>query len=679
MKKGLLFFVHIFFCNTFLLAQNGNGTGGGNQWQFLGPPGIGIGVQSIHFYINSIAADNSGKFYVAGSVPGTGAVVTDNYIMEWDGTNWSEVGNSSMPYYPIGGGYSITVDDSGNVYIAGAGKYSNYNYVSKWNGTTWSVLGTGVNELISTVLPCIAVDDSGNVYASVYNDVYSNINNNYSLVYGNNYSILKWNGTTWSLLGSGKNSLNANNFINSIATDRFGNVYAAGLFTNSNGQYYIAKWDGTSWKQMGAGFNPGAYSNSNPYTVTVITDDAQNVYAAGPFLKSGNINYVARWDGTAWVEIGSGSNALNANGTIYSIAVDKRTGYIYAGGSFIDTWGYEYVAKWDGTTWSGVGVNNTGEDEFGTVIGPILVAVDCPGNVYAASIFLDVSSSANVYKWHSEDLPPVTPLVLNNDVITTSCPDNTIINELSNDTYDPNDLTGITVTDVVYGKASVLSNNQISYVPPVQFTGQDTIGYQICANISACSTACIKAKIIVNVLARDSSLIKANIDTSSILGCHTVQKNLLANDIFSDSTFITMTIIQNPNHGQYTLSGKGGISYTSAHNFEGSDTISYNICKNTCTTWCSQSLYTIQVEKPNLTIPNLITPNSDNKNDCFVVKNLSPDSRMEIYNSWGDMVFHSDSYKDDWCGDNLNDGVYYYYYKDTCYNTTDKGWVEITR
>lgn len=63
-----------------------------------------------------------------------------------------------------------------------------------------------------------------------------------------------------------------------------------------------------------------------------------------------------------------------------------------------------------------------------------------------------------------------------------------------------------------------------------------------------------------------------------------------------------------------------------------------------------------------LFIPNVITPNGDGLNDKFVILGLSayPGSPIMIYNRWGNMVFQSSSYQNDWTGKGLNDGTYYY-------------------
>ena len=70
---------------------------------------------------------------------------------------------------------------------------------------------------------------------------------------------------------------------------------------------------------------------------------------------------------------------------------------------------------------------------------------------------------------------------------------------------------------------------------------------------------------------------------------------------------------------------------------------------------------TISVIACDLTIPNIITPNSDGFNDVFEVINLPyyPNSIFMVYNRWGKKVYESSNYMNDWDGGNLADGTYF--------------------
>ncbi len=70
----------------------------------------------------------------------------------------------------------------------------------------------------------------------------------------------------------------------------------------------------------------------------------------------------------------------------------------------------------------------------------------------------------------------------------------------------------------------------------------------------------------------------------------------------------------------------------------------------------------IFIETCNVYPPNIITPNNDGNNDRFVILNLEehPNSRLVIYNRWGNKMYETKNYLNDWEGKDVSDGVYFY-------------------
>lgn len=60
-----------------------------------------------------------------------------------------------------------------------------------------------------------------------------------------------------------------------------------------------------------------------------------------------------------------------------------------------------------------------------------------------------------------------------------------------------------------------------------------------------------------------------------------------------------------------------------------------------------------------LTPPNLITLNGDGKNDSFQILSLPPKTGIEIRNRWGEPLFSSSDYQNDWKPDGKEDTVFY--------------------
>ena len=76
-------------------------------------------------------------------------------------------------------------------------------------------------------------------------------------------------------------------------------------------------------------------------------------------------------------------------------------------------------------------------------------------------------------------------------------------------------------------------------------------------------------------------------------------------------------------------------------------------------------------------VPNIITPNGDDKNQTF---RLGPDCppRLQVFSRWGQPVFEAAAYHDDWNASGQPASVYYYLltYPD---GHRTKGWVEVVR
>ena len=87
--------------------------------------------------------------------------------------------------------------------------------------------------------------------------------------------------------------------------------------------------------------------------------------------SSGN-KYVAKWDGTAWIELGG----LNPFDNINYLAIDRNKGYLYASAVLATSEGVSThsVEKWDGTSWIGLGNLH---------VSPDAIYVDDSGKLYS--------------------------------------------------------------------------------------------------------------------------------------------------------------------------------------------------------------------------------------------------------------------------------------------------------
>lgn len=75
--------------------------------------------------------------------------------------------------------------------------------------------------------------------------------------------------------------------------------------------------------------------------------------------------------------------------------------------------------------------------------------------------------------------------------------------------------------------------------------------------------------------------------------------------------------------------------------------------------------FSVTVKPCEITIPNIFTPNGDSSNEFFEIVGLSgfPGSELIVYNRWGAKVYENSNYGNNWSGDDLPDGTYYYIFK----------------
>ena len=77
--------------------------------------------------------------------------------------------------------------------------------------------------------------------------------------------------------------------------------------------------------------------------------------------------------------------------------------------------------------------------------------------------------------------------------------------------------------------------------------------------------------------------------------------------------------------------------------------------------------------------PNVITPNDDLYNEYFILDKKLSNSSLMVVNRWGKEVFYSQNYENNWNGDDLFPGVYYYIIKNACFTEKIKGTLTIQR
>ena len=96
----------------------------------------------------------------------------------------------------------------------------------------------------------------------------------------------------------------ANGAVYAAVVDGSGNLYIGGEFTVVGDVIanHIAKWNGSSWSALGSGMNGGYRS------VYALAVSGSDLYAGGYFTTAGGsaANNIAKWNGSSWSALGSG-------------------------------------------------------------------------------------------------------------------------------------------------------------------------------------------------------------------------------------------------------------------------------------------------------------------------------------------------------------------------------------
>lgn len=189
-------------------------------------------------------------------------------IAQWDGSHWSTLG--STQHF---GNVQALAANATNLY-AGAWFVNRGQYFDgpiKWDGSAWSPLGSGVYPC--GTLGALAVAGT-NLYAGGALLTAGGVPVN---------GIAKWDGSTWSALGSGLVGIGTEENPEQVwALAVVGNdLYVGGKFTQAGGlpATNIAKWNGSTWSALGSGVNGIVFA--------LAADQAGHLFVGGDFTMAG--------------------------------------------------------------------------------------------------------------------------------------------------------------------------------------------------------------------------------------------------------------------------------------------------------------------------------------------------------------------------------------------------------
>jgi len=228
----------------------------------------------------------------------------------------------------------IYEDTTENVLYFGGWGSTTIENVAKWDGQTFSpVAGSSTLYQVNTIIRY-----KGDLYAGGYFPWYGKIK-----------YIARFNGNTWDSLPTGVNG-DVLNF--KIINDE---LYVMGTFTKAGNipAYGLAKWDGNQWSDVYSFPNLGSY-----YIVDIAMYKGE-LYVGGNFYIYGTpIEDIVKYNGSTWVDVGGGMHG-GMSGLMRMVVYKNE---LYVAGAFYlqDGNAGNFIQRWDGTNWKGVGGGTLG-------------------------------------------------------------------------------------------------------------------------------------------------------------------------------------------------------------------------------------------------------------------------------------------------------------------------------
>lgn len=194
--------------------------------------------------------------------------------------------------------------------------------------------------------------------------------------------------------------------------------------------------------------------------------------------------------------------------------------------------------------------------------------------------------------------------------------------------------------------------------------GQDTLCLVYCDNSGVCDTSVLIITV-TDTIGDPMDELPVAVDDMDTTSQNTMRViNVLGNDIIPGNDLISFRILTLPLNGTVTFDTSGLVMYFPSEDYCGVDSFSYEICNEA---GCDTARVIIEVLcDEELFIPEGFSPNGDNIGDNWFIEGLEefPNTRVEVFNRWGNRVFLSNDYQNDWDGtwegDPLPDGTYFY-------------------
>ena len=287
----------------------------GQVWSPLGS-GTNSRINALAVY-----DDGSGHgpaLFVGGHFWMAGGLLSDSLAI-WDGQEWSQSPTGILPGSGYITAFTVFDDgrgDASSLIVGGQFLWfgSGSTHLGRWDGSRWSSMGSvsrGSSILSgpgTRVTSLAAFDDGSGSGEQLY------VGGDFTKIEGTAVShIARWDGLSWSSLGAGVSGSGQPNVeVLSVFDGGQGggpSLIVGGDFDSAGSVAAgsIARWDGSTWSALGTGAELGG-TDPIVRSLGAISDVGgvgPTLYVGGSFTLGSQIQNLAQWDGSNWSGVAS--------------------------------------------------------------------------------------------------------------------------------------------------------------------------------------------------------------------------------------------------------------------------------------------------------------------------------------------------------------------------------------
>lgn len=274
----------------------------------------------------------------AATIDGTGT----RMVMRSAGNTWGIVNTPTLPGTLWSTFMGVTCTSATDCWAVGYAQIGSVNrpLIVRWNGTAWSlVTAPAIDDATLESVACTSTTNCWSV-GTIRSDGVPDTR-----------LVLRWNGTTWTPVTTALPSGTTSSDLHDVTCTGASACWAVGGFVGAAGpRRLILRWNGTSWTVV---TTPLPSGSTDSFAASVSCGSSTScVVAGGAFVSGAPRQMILRWNGSTWtadtVPAVSGSEAT----IFFGVSCATATTCTAVGAIQIAGVVRRSFARWNGTAWT---------------------------------------------------------------------------------------------------------------------------------------------------------------------------------------------------------------------------------------------------------------------------------------------------------------------------------------